>query len=252
MAASFRLSRYMRLRYHFLFLVALGFAAITLECVAQEISPEATFSDRRIINRALQEVLEFTPSNSPREWRNPETNNYGSITVFPAEAVAGTTCRRYEFTWNISGRTAKYVGRPCRDETRGIWDLRTANETQLVQAIPAPVAPAPKPPAKAPPAGSSEPTADSGLIRTIQRNLARLAYYAGPDDGLLNTATNHAIEEFEGDEGLNSTGKPSREIVERSQAALKRVTVVVKCPVEVNKASSTVVCGSVGRGAATR
>jgi len=124
------------LRFHFLLLLILGITAIAFECNAQEISPEATFSDRQAINRALQEALEFAPSNTPREWRNPQTNDYGSITVSPAEATAGTTCRRYEFTWNIRGRTARYAGRPCRNEAKSIWDLRKTNETQLAQALP--------------------------------------------------------------------------------------------------------------------
>jgi peptidoglycan hydrolase-like protein with peptidoglycan-binding domain len=72
--------------------------------------------------------------------------------------------------------------------------------------------------------GVARPASDAGrvrtpqaeqVLRTVQQSLAAMNYQPGRVDGRLGEETDRAIREFEMDEGLAATGRPSAELVLR-------------------------------------
>jgi peptidoglycan hydrolase-like protein with peptidoglycan-binding domain len=61
---------------------------------------------------------------------------------------------------------------------------------------------------------------DTGLVRMIQLDLARLGYETGEADGVLSRPTVVAITQFEAANGLEVTGRATPQLAGRLQAAV--------------------------------
>jgi surface antigen/uncharacterized protein YecT (DUF1311 family) len=96
--------------------------------------------------------------------------------------------------------------------------------------------------------GKDRPEAvDRDVIVQIQRNLLRLAYFEGTESGLVDSRLDTAIREFERDEGLPVTGKPSMLVVERSRRTIEGMKVTTGCPVGREAVYTRRICGRVGQ-----
>lgn len=84
------------------------------------------------------------------------------------------------------------------------------------------------------------------LITRVQRNLRRLAYFQSAATGELDGRLEAAIQEFERDDGLQVSGKPSPIVAERSQRVIARMTQVAGCSVARESAQTQRICGRVG------
>tara|TARA_R110002074_G_scaffold41053_1_gene109254 strand:- start:576 stop:1088 length:513 start_codon:yes stop_codon:yes gene_type:complete len=70
-----------------------------------------------------QIALEGTPSNVPREWTNPKTENTG--VVVPRETYkkqSGEWCRKYDYHIMHDTRVSSGKGLACRNAKTGKWD----------------------------------------------------------------------------------------------------------------------------------
>ncbi|WP_439814895.1 RT0821/Lpp0805 family surface protein [Zavarzinia sp. CC-PAN008] len=80
-------------------------------------------NDQMYAERSAQSAFETYPSGRPAEWRNPDSGNYG--TVVPQQAYQnqyGETCREYQQTIVVGGRTQNAYGTACR-QPDGSWRI---------------------------------------------------------------------------------------------------------------------------------
>jgi peptidoglycan hydrolase-like protein with peptidoglycan-binding domain len=70
-----------------------------------------------------------------------------------------------------------------------------------------------------PPSATSSGIAAPAVIRSIQNELGRLGYYAGPMDGRAGAETTDAIRRYEHDKGLPPDGQASTRLWSFMQAA---------------------------------
>lgn len=81
-------------------------------------------ADRREANRATYRALESAPTGNTQTWKNPDSNNSGSITPTSTyQAQNGQYCREYEQTITVSGETRQAFGTACR-QSDGIWKVQ--------------------------------------------------------------------------------------------------------------------------------
>ena len=81
-------------------------------------------ADRREANRATYRALESAPTGNTQTWKNPDSNNAGSITPRRTYlAQNGQYCREYEQTITVSGETRQAFGTACR-QPDGTWKVQ--------------------------------------------------------------------------------------------------------------------------------
>ena len=81
-------------------------------------------ADRREANRAAYRALESAQSGNAQTWKNPNSNNSGSITPTSTyQAQNGQYCREYEQTITVSGETRQAYGTACR-QSDGTWKVQ--------------------------------------------------------------------------------------------------------------------------------
>ncbi len=80
-------------------------------------------------------------------------------------------------------------------------------------------------PALAPaPASTSKPSrlTPDATVQAVQRRLNELGYNAGPADGIFGKKTRAAIQAFQTENGMNSDGKASKELLQKALAAKRK------------------------------
>ena len=81
-------------------------------------------ADRREANRATYHALESASSGNTQTWKNPDSNNSGSIRPTNTyQAQNGQYCREYEQTITVSGETRQAYGTACR-QPDGTWKMQ--------------------------------------------------------------------------------------------------------------------------------
>lgn len=101
--------------------VAVGTLAGAL--IGGEIGRALDANDRRMMQESAQYALENNRTDEPREWRNPDSGHYGSITPKQTYQTAeGRYCREYQQTVIIGGREEQAYGRACR-QPDGSWKI---------------------------------------------------------------------------------------------------------------------------------
>ncbi len=113
-----------------------------------------------------------------------------------------------------------------------------SNAPQLFSLLPVFSAPAAGSPQAAP---ASTPAPDV-MVRALQLNLRRLAYYDGPLDGLVSPALRAAVASMQRDEGVPAVGEPDGTAEELSEAAVARIPPPGPCP-GAAPFGEAVVCG---------
>ena len=81
--------------------------------------------------------------------------------------------------------------------------------------------------------------APSALVMDIQKGLAARGLYDGPADGLTGPKTTSAILFFQETEGLDMTGEPSEQLVERLKNVRKDVAVIPDDRPSMDQTAST-------------
>lgn len=79
-------------------------------------------NDMNYYNNSSQYALENLTTGNTKEWRNPDTGHYGSITPTSTYHAEGQYCRNYHQKIVIEGRTEQAYGKACR-QPDGSWKI---------------------------------------------------------------------------------------------------------------------------------
>ncbi len=91
--------------------------------LGQDIGRQLDRADQMEMQRTAQVALEDNRDNRPREWRNPNTGHYGSITPKRTyRTESGRYCREYQQTVVIGGEEQQAYGTACR-QSDGTWKI---------------------------------------------------------------------------------------------------------------------------------
>ena len=81
-------------------------------------------ADRREANKATYRALESSPSGTTESWKNPDSNNSGTVTPTRTyQAQSGEYCREFEQSITIGGETQQAYGTACR-QPDGNWQVQ--------------------------------------------------------------------------------------------------------------------------------
>jgi len=78
--------------------------------------------DRVLAERNASWALEYAPSGTAEEWRNPDSGHRGSFTPLRTYRDEGTYCREYQQTVVIGGEERQAFGTACR-QPDGSWRI---------------------------------------------------------------------------------------------------------------------------------
>ena len=102
-------------------IVAVAIGTLAGAIIGQEIGKSLDRADQMMMERNAQYALEYTRTNTPTTWRNPDSGNYGTIT--PTETYqnnSGQYCREYYQTVMVGGQPQQAYGTACR-QPDGSW-----------------------------------------------------------------------------------------------------------------------------------
>lgn len=101
--------------------IAIGVGTLLGAYVGSEVGKSLDRADRIHAARTARETLEHEPTGSTGTWVNPDTGHSGTITPRRTfQSRRGETCRDYETTVTIDGRTESAYGTACRGSD-GRW-----------------------------------------------------------------------------------------------------------------------------------
>ena len=104
-------------------LLAAGLGAIIGGLVGSSIGKSLDEHDQLMMERASQKSLEYAPTGSKTEWRNPDSGHHGY--VVPAKAYTdrqGAYCREYTQIIVVGDQEEKGYGTACR-QPDGQWKI---------------------------------------------------------------------------------------------------------------------------------
>ncbi|HZZ11744.1 MAG TPA: RT0821/Lpp0805 family surface protein [Paraburkholderia sp.] len=80
--------------------------------------------DRAARAAALQQALQTSQDNRPKQWHNTQTGNSGAIKPLNGytKSANAQTCRQFSETYTKEGKTYEQTSRACRD-ANGEWKL---------------------------------------------------------------------------------------------------------------------------------
>jgi surface antigen len=103
--------------------IAIGIGAVLGGIVGSEVGKSLDRADRAYMHRTTQQSLETQRSGQPSTWQNPDNRHSGTVT--PQRAYRrddGRTCREFQQTVTIDGRTERAYGTACR-QSDGSWKI---------------------------------------------------------------------------------------------------------------------------------
>lgn len=103
-------------------LVATGIGALAGAFIGGQVGAQMDEYDRQMLEKSSRQALEFSPSGSSIEWRNPDSGNHGSITPTKTFKESGRYCREYVQEVIIGGEKQKAYGKACR-QPDGNWKI---------------------------------------------------------------------------------------------------------------------------------
>lgn len=104
-------------------LLGAGVGALAGAMVGSAIGKSMDEQDRMMMERTSQKSLEYSPTGSTSEWRNPDNGHSGTITPKAAYREGSTYCREYTQTVMIGGKEEKAYGKACR-KPDGQWEIQ--------------------------------------------------------------------------------------------------------------------------------
>lgn len=103
-------------------LIATGIGAIAGALVGSGIGSKLDEYDKQLITRSSNQALEFSPSGTTVEWKNPDNGHTGSFTPTKTFKQDRKYCREYIQEVVIGGEKQKAYGRACRQDD-GHWKI---------------------------------------------------------------------------------------------------------------------------------
>lgn len=104
-------------------LLATGVGALAGALVGGQVGKSLDDYDRQMLERSSRQALEFSPSGSRVEWKNPDSGNQGSVTPTRTfKSDSGMYCREYVQEIIIGGEKKKAYGKACR-QPDGNWKI---------------------------------------------------------------------------------------------------------------------------------
>ena len=104
-------------------LVAVAIGTLAGALTGQEVGRSLDRADRLAMQQNAQYALEYTRTNQPTSWRNPDTGNYGNVTpVETYQTSDGQYCREYIQTIFVDGAQQQAYGTACR-QPDGSWKI---------------------------------------------------------------------------------------------------------------------------------
>ena len=104
-------------------LIALGAGTLLGALLGTEAGKSLDKADRLYASRTTHQTLEYTPTGTTGQWRNPESGNAGSVTPLATSITAnGQPCREYHQTVTIGAETQSAYGTACR-QADGSWRI---------------------------------------------------------------------------------------------------------------------------------
>lgn len=192
-------------------------------------------SSQPMLRPRLNAALETAPSERPIDWTDTASGISGEIVVHPAIPLEPIPCRSFSYTLRQAGTLRRagaalaMTGTRCR-QAAGLWQPDGTEDRMIpVGRGPLPLAPDAVP---------------DTLVRALQMNLGRLAYFEGPADGIASPALQAALVGFEQDEGVPFDGRPSAAVEALSEAAIARIPPPGACP-GTPPPGRSVACGQV-------
>lgn len=103
-------------------LIATGVGALAGALIGGQIGKSMDEYDRALLEKSSRQALEYSPSGSSVEWRNPDSGNYGYITPTNTLKTEQGYCREYTQEIVICGERKKAYGKACR-KPDGNWEI---------------------------------------------------------------------------------------------------------------------------------
>lgn len=103
--------------------IAVGVGAVLGGIIGSEVGKSLDRADRAYMHRTTQQSLETQRSGQTSTWENPDSKHSGTVTPQPAyRGDDGRTCREFQQTVTIDGRSERAYGRACR-QSDGSWKI---------------------------------------------------------------------------------------------------------------------------------
>jgi surface antigen len=80
--------------------------------------------DQAMLERTTQQALDHGEAGKPVKWSNPETGSRGSVTPQPRFTMQGKSCREFQQSITVDGRTSTGYGAACQAPD-GTWLLES-------------------------------------------------------------------------------------------------------------------------------
>ena len=91
--------------------------------VGSEAGKSRDRADKLLARQTMQRSLETTQSGATSSWANPDNGNFGTVTPTRTFQTAdGRSCREFQGTVTIGGKTEQAYGNACRDPD-GSWQI---------------------------------------------------------------------------------------------------------------------------------
>ncbi len=104
-------------------LAATGAGVLIGGLLGNQIGRSLDSADRTAVNRSQYQALEYTPSNQPVAWQNPDTGNRGVTTPRTTyQTSTGQYCREFIQTITVANQTQQAYGTACR-QPDGSWKI---------------------------------------------------------------------------------------------------------------------------------
>lgn len=104
-------------------LVGVAAGALMGAFLGNEVGKSLDRADEQAMHKSTNQALESGRSGEAVSWRNPDSGHYGTVTPQPAvQTAAGDTCREYQQTVTVGGKTEQAWGKACR-QPDGSWRI---------------------------------------------------------------------------------------------------------------------------------
>ncbi|MBI1262688.1 MAG: glycine zipper 2TM domain-containing protein [Rhizobiales bacterium] len=90
--------------------------------IGSEVGKSLDRADRAYMGQTTYGALESGRTGQTSTWRNPDSGNYGTVTPERTYNRGDETCREYQQTVTIDGRSQRAYGTACR-QPDGSWQI---------------------------------------------------------------------------------------------------------------------------------
>ena len=104
-------------------LAAVAIGTLAGAYLGSEVGKSLDKADRLAMKQTAQTALEKNQIGQTSKWSNPDSGNNGDVTPTRTyKTASGNSCREYQQTVTIGGKTEQAFGRACR-QPDGSWKI---------------------------------------------------------------------------------------------------------------------------------